>query len=136
MVEIGDFQNVIFAEVLAGWIKLLSNCHHRSILILFKMDDIELAVCASFCLLGLVFTPKLDRKPCIHPSISYPYVQSIAKQASQIVGSHLRDTLHLRPFCTSIKPPSAHVWSTAPILGVVLCNRVALICLIGSRGGW
>ena len=48
----------------------------------------------------------------------------------------LRDTLHLRPLCISIKPPSAHVWSTAQIFGVVLHIRVAVICLIGSRGGW
>ena len=44
-----------------------------------------------------------------------------------------RDTLPLRPFCTYIKPPSAHVWRTAPIFGVVLHNRVALICLIGPE---
>ena len=80
-------------------------------------------------LLGLVFTPKLDWKP---------NVQSVGIQASQIVGLffYLKDTLHLRPLCTCIKSPSGHVWSTAPILGLVLHNRVALICLIRSRVGW
>ena len=48
----------------------------------------------------------------------------------------LTDTLHLGLFCTSIKPPSGPVWGTAPIFGVVLHNQVALIWLIGSRGGW
>ena len=43
-----------------------------------KMNDIELPECASFRLLGLVFTPKFDWKP---------HVQSVAKQASQRVRS-------------------------------------------------
>ena len=83
------------------------------------MNDIELPECASFRLLVLVVTPKFERKP---------YVQSVVKQASQRGGSlfRVRDTLNLRPFCT----PSTYVWSTAPIFGVVLHNRVALICLI------
>ena len=45
----------------------------------------------------------------------------------------LSDIIHLRPFCTPIKPPPATVWSTAPIFGVGLNNRVASICLIVCR---
>ena len=46
---------------------------------------------------------------------------------------YLRDILPVKPSCTSIKTPPGPVWSTAPIFGVVLHNRVTLI----SRGrGW
>ena len=78
----------------------------ESILIPLKMNDFELPKCPSFHLLGVVFTPKLDWK----------------------------DTLHLRPLCTSIKPPSAHVSSTAPIFGVVFHNWVALRRLVNIIG--
>ena len=44
--------------------------------------------CASFSLPGLVFTTKLDWKP---------YVQSVAKQASQRVGSLFRSQRYLTP---------------------------------------
>ena len=63
--------------------------------------------------------------------------QLVAKQTSQIVLSlvfHLRDTFHLRPFCTKLS--HSPVWSAAPIFGVELYNQVTLIFWIGSRGGW
>ena len=53
---------------------------------------------------------------------------------------NLRDTIHLKPFCTSIKPPSAyvlycsHIWGGAPQSGGVrLLGRVQrrLVNLIG-----
>ena len=99
----------------------------ESRLIPLKMNDIRLPECTSFRLHGLVFKPKLGWRPC---------VQSVTEQASQCFESlfNLGDTLHLRPFCTSMTQPSCPVWSTAPIFGVVLHNWVVLICLIGSRG--
>ena len=98
--------------------------------ILIPLNDIGLPECASFCLLGLVFTPKLDWK--LLSSL-------VAKQASQRVGSLFRFQRYLTPetILYFYKDTIPHVWSTAaPIFGVVLHNRVAFICLIGSRGGW
>ena len=69
--------------------KLLSFNRHRDYsTIPVNMNGIELAESASFRLLGLTFTPKLDWKP---------YIQSIAKQASQRVGSLYRSQRFLTP---------------------------------------
>ena len=44
---------------------LYFNRYRESTLIMLKMNYIEVPECASFRLLGLVFTPKLDWKPCV-----------------------------------------------------------------------
>ena len=73
----------------AGKTKLLSfNLHRESSLIPLEMIDIELPENVSFCLLGLVFTHKLDWKH---------YVQSVAKQTSQRFGSLFQSQTYIPP---------------------------------------
>ena len=82
------------------------NRHRKGSLIPLKMNDIKLPDSASFRLLWLVFTTKLDWKP---------YITAVQNKYHKELGLFFdrRDTLHQRPFCTS-KPPLGPAWCTAP----------------------
>ena len=115
--------------------KLLSFNRHRcydpcSI----SMNGKQLEESDSLRLLGITFTPKLDWKP---------YVQSIAKQASQRVGSLFRSQRYLTKdallylYKASIRPCMeycSHLWSGSPKAGCLdLLDRVQkrMLNLIG-----
>ena len=99
-----------------------------------SMNGKQLEESDSLRLLGITFTPKLDWKS---------YVQSIAKQASQRVGSLFRSQRYLTKdallylYKTSIRPCMeycSHLWSGAPKAGCLdLLDRVQkrMLNLIG-----
>ena len=106
--------------------KLLSFNRHRDYsTIPVNMKGIEFPGSATFLLLRLTFTPKLEWKP---------YIQSIAKQASQRVGPLYRSQRFLTPetilhlYKATVRPCMeycSHIWGGAPKTGCLdLLDRI------------